>query len=64
MTRIAVLSLLLLLAFLATRLRPKAPIVHVMPHVGPISQEDVDDWYGGMVPEGRWVLGPNWAPGV
>lgn len=64
MTRIAALLSLILLAWLVTRRRPEVPVVHVMRHFGPISQEDVDDCYGGVVPEGRWALGPNWAPGV
>lgn len=32
------------------------PHVYMVPVTGPILQEDVDDYYGGVVPQGRWVV--------
>jgi hypothetical protein len=34
------------------------PTVYQLRRAGPISQEDVDDFYGGVVPPGRWVIPP------
>lgn len=31
------------------------PNVYQMQRTGPILQEDVDDLYGGVVPDGRWL---------
>lgn len=30
--------------------------IQIVRRTGPIPQEDVDDYYGGGVPEGRWAI--------